>query len=360
MAQTMGILLNKFTIRRGRFRSLSHEHLDLYDRCAKRLGVNLVYFHIDGVDLKNKEVEGYVWNPQTKRYKKIKTPIPAVIHNRMLTENSRTNEKIHELCELPDIRVFNPVINRNKLFLHEYLRHDEQIRPFLPETRSFTEKNLALMADKEKLYIKPTVGSIGRGIFIIKKLPEGGYLYQTASRKSGKIPAENLWEELRVLTSGRSYIIQDSISLARYLRRPFDLRVSVQKNEHDQWALTGIVGRVAPRGSIVTNMGRGGTAVPVNKLLRHAFPDLGNDGWQNIIRQITQLSLTISHKLEEKWPTLADIGLDIGLDTSGKPWFIEVNVRDQRYTFLSAGKKELFQRTYYNPIEYGRYLLTKG
>ena len=53
---------------------------------------------------------------------------------------------------------------------------------------------------------------------------------------------------------------------------------------------------------------------------------------------------------------LGDVGLDIGVDQEGNPQFIEMNGRDQRYSFAKGGLKKVFYNTYANPIRYAVYL----
>ena len=50
------------------------------------------------------------------------------------------------------------------------------------------------------------------------------------------------------------------------------------------------------------------------------------------------------------------MGLDIGVDHDGAPWLIEVNTRDQRYTFFNAGMHETFRQLYQNPLAFCAFL----
>lgn len=78
------------------------------------------------------------------------------------------------------------------------------------------------------------------------------------------------------------------------------------------------------------------------------------------MEKIYDLSLEICQTLEKSHPGFADAGLDIGIDQRGKPWFIEVNFRDLRYSFRSAGEPQMFQNTYFHPMCYAKFLLSAG
>ncbi len=360
MKQQMGILLNTAVLKRELLRSPVFEKIYLYERFAKLYDVEPIYFPLSGLDLEKQTVSGYIWDQEEKKFRRVRRPLPRVIHNRLLTSHRKMNRKLKQLSEHPDVTVFNPVINRNKLFLHQYLYENEEIRPHLPETLPFNQENLHRMEDEPALFIKPAIGSIGRGIFLLEKKDDKKYRYLSFTKKTGILRNKNLYSRLRKITRSRPYLIQKAVSLAKYRGRPFDLRVTVQKIEKDQWTVTGMVAKVAPAGSVLTNLGRGGRAVSFEKAINHAFAGKSEKERKKIKAGIEHLSLSICKHLELKWTTLADIGLDIGLDESGKPWFIEANVRDQRYSFLSAGEHELFHRTYRYPIQYARRLLDQG
>jgi len=48
----------------------------------------------------------------------------------------------------------------------------------------------------------------------------------------------------------------------------------------------------------------------------------------------------------------------MGVDQQGNPYLIEVNVRDQRYSFYKAGELEMFKNTYRRPLEYAKSLFS--
>ncbi|MBO8171314.1 MAG: YheC/YheD family protein [Bacillaceae bacterium] len=359
MKKQMGILLDRYVLKRELLKAPVFEKIYLYEKYAKKYNIEPVYFHIFSVNLDTREVRGYVWNDRTLTFKKIKTPLPKVIHNRLLTGNAKINRRVEELCRDPEVKVFNPLINRNKLYLHHYLQEDDKIEPHLPETYPFSKENFdQLLKKNDAFFLKPATGSIGRGIIMLKKMTDDAYRFISFNRRHGIMQKENMFERLERFTRKRPYLIQKAIPLARYRNRPFDLRVTVQKAGENAWTISGMVGKVAPRGTVLTNLGRGGKAVPVDRVLSAAFPDKSEEDLDAIKVSITHLSLSICKHLENKWPNLADVGLDIGLDTEGKPWFIEANVRDQRYSFLSAGEKKLFKKTYRHPVQYAYHLLT--
>ena len=93
--------------------------------------------------------------------------------------------------------------------------------------------------------------------------------------QSGKAPKtyrfrsiKRLKHKLHTMIGKERYIVQQGILLCRIIeKRPFDLRVLVQKNERGVWSLTGIGARSPAAKSITTHVPRGGSIDDPKKLL---------------------------------------------------------------------------------------------
>src|SRR5690606_12610226 len=129
-----------------------------------------------------------------------------------------------------------------------------------------------------------------------------GYWSLRKGRRSFTLRAKQVYPFLTRLTRGRTYLIQQGIDLARYRRRPYDIRVSVQRGGGGNWQVTGMVGKVAGKGKYLTNVARGGTAVRCEKL----FSTSGLPVLYTKLR-IRKLSLSVAEHLSAKLPRLADI-----------------------------------------------------
>jgi glutathione synthase/RimK-type ligase-like ATP-grasp enzyme len=65
---------------------------------------------------------------------------------------------------LPYLKFFNPSF-LNKWKVHRLLYTNLELHPFLPETRLLNKVNLAQMLQNyHEIYLKPSNGSLGRGI----------------------------------------------------------------------------------------------------------------------------------------------------------------------------------------------------
>ena len=166
----------------------------------------------------------------------------------------------------------------------------------------------------------------------------------------------NSWPvTLQSLISNPNIIIQQRIPLAMSKGGAFDTRVSVQKNGSGGWQVSGIVGKVAKKGSFLTNVAQGGICYPLKELMK----DLPHLDHQQVHKEIEQLAIKVVQQLESEIPNLADLGLDIGITNEGMPMFIECNGRDLRVTFRNAMMLEEWKMTHVAPIRYANYLSEK-
>lgn len=232
--------------------------------------------------------------------------------------------------------------------------------PHLPETLPATPLTLRhMMSRYRSLIIKPSKGSIGRGIMKLERT-EGGWQLTCPVLRHGK----RVWRRfkfvrrlppvLRRRLSRRPHIVQQCLPLAEVDGRPFDLRVSVQRGDDGLWRVTGLVAKIAGKGKFVTNVAQGGKVARFDTILEK-FPHLDGPA---VMNAVAEFSLRVALHLSEYLPDLADIGLDVGIDSSGKPLFIECNCKDQRYSFGKAGMIETWRETYRNPIGYAHFLLS--
>ncbi len=350
MTPCIGVLINDRTFKKIRTKRSSEENLQFYVKAARKHGMTVFFTTLSRLDLKNNTASGYMY--QNNSYKLVSRTIPRVIHNRTMSRSSRLRKNLAKLAR--NHHVFNRKTRYSKYTIHRILWKNSKLRPHLPPTRTLSKTSLSSMMQRHSvLYVKPASGSIGQGIVKLARRNKA-WVMQTSAGKQ-RVQADATYAKLQKLSRGKTYIVQQGIDLARYKGRPFDLRVTVQKNRSAKWQVTGIFGKLAGRGKHVTNVARGGTAMRYPVLLRSC-------GWNasKVNRSVNRVSLHIAAHLDRKLEHLADLGLDVGLTRGGKPYFIEMNGKDLRYGFKKARMYRTWFKSYENPIGYGKYLYRKG
>lgn len=104
----------------------------------------------------------------------------------------------------------------------------------------------------------------------------------------------------------------------------------------------------------MTNVVKGGKVKRTQLLFEHS-----GFNTEQMTATVQKVSLSIAQYLSVKLSHLADIGLDMGIDKDENIKFIEMNGRDQRYSFRKANMSQTFYRTYETPMHYAKYLLNK-
>ncbi|MGG1661325.1 YheC/YheD family protein [Brevibacillus sp. NRS-1366] len=345
----IGIMLDWGIMQRGMNGDKSYEHLPYYVEIGKELGLEPVFFHPRHVLAGDERVKGFFWNGSRLIPRLVH--IPSVIHNRVLTGDGRARSTIQRLSKKKT--VFNGLVVRDKRKVHQMLWKNQQIRPFLPQTVPYSTEQLRQFLDKYWIvYVKPSIGSVGIGVARIER--HGSEYRFISSNKQRTMNRNQLLATVRKWVGNKRYLIQQGVPLARYRGKTFDIRVSVQKNGEREWTVSGLVAKVANRQNKLSNLSRGGRALPLTEAIAESFPP---ESHQQIVERISDAAVKIAEQYGQHFHSLADLGMDMGIDDQGNPYLIEVNVRDQRYSFYKAGEKSMFKQTYRHPMEYAQTLI---
>jgi glutathione synthase/RimK-type ligase-like ATP-grasp enzyme len=351
----IGILLNDRTFRGITRGAADHEAIHLYEQAADSLECQVCYFRLKDISLDSMTVRALIPDRSDARsYANRTIPLPQVIHNRAIHLRRKAQQKLARL-HAKGIFIYNRHTRYSKWFIHRLLMQDERLRQYLPETKLASSAAIrAMMRRHDSLIIKPANGSIGRGIMKLEKVGRAWRLtYPSRCKRrawNSVTFRTHLPAILRRTIRKRSYLVQQRIQLATYIERPFDLRVSVQRDGSGEWQVTGIVGKAAPARRFLTNVAQGGTVYTLEHLL-HGHQALDPIA---VRHNVSALALHIATHLGNLLPNLADLGLDIGITDQGFPMFIECNCRDLRYSFQEGGLLSEWAKVYYQPLSYGR------
>lgn len=328
------------------------ERLDLYLKAAQNRGLRVCFFRIEDVDLRSKTVRATVRTPNG-RWRKVKTRLPQVIHNRAVHRVGTAERHLKALSD-SGIVIFNRWNNYGKLSIHRHIYSNPTLRRYLPETHRFTRSNLERFLTHNSFFVKPDRGSVGRGVIKVDRLVADQWIVtsQVKDRTSiNRVRTDRLYKFLKKYTGRRRYLLQEAIRLITYNGSPLDIRVAVQTDGSGEWQITGMAAKAARRGGYLTNVFQGGTVIRLDDLFKGSTHRV-------ITKMLSDAALAIAQHLSKRLPHLADVGFDFGISRDGRLYFIEMNFRDQRYSLMLAQMPYAYFKTYDNPIAYGQHLLT--
>jgi len=219
----------------------------------------------------------------------------------------------------------------NKLEKHKALYTNPTIRRHLPDTIIYQPQRLIEYLNKYLvLYLKPYDGTGGHGIIRIKKVNQHFIIQYDQQKRE----YSNLQEIIGVINSiikKRIYLIQQGIDLISINDRPIDFRLLILKPSQN-WNVVGIRGKLAAKNKIVTNRSRGGEPITFKNALGST---LGYSDMEiaDAEQKLSELSLLIANTLEKHFRYVREIGIDIAIDTKGRPWILETNSLPRYHLF---------------------------
>jgi hypothetical protein len=207
--------------------------------------------------------------------------------------------------------------------LHRFYSKDLFLRDYLPPTAIYRHETLKRFIQQYRsVYIKPNMEHTGKGIIKAWR-GEKGYTFVKVTGKSAPwLPTvQALFQKLQIDRS-QVHVIQKSINLARFNGRIFDIRTMMMRDKKNQWRYMGILAKIAGENSVVTNVRRGhGYAMEAEQVLTKCF---NKTRALSMIQSMKELSFRICKRFDS-YKFSCQIGIDFGVDQSGRVWIIEVN-----------------------------------
>lgn len=348
--QWLGILLNDWEWEKI-VKGCSKEQVELYLKAADKYGLPVCFFRLEDINLLKQKVNAFI--KTNKGWKTTTQPLPKVIHNRAIFTKDK-NKTLREIRG-KNVLIYNAWNNYSKSKIHQLLQQSPALNQYLPLTYTYNKKNLLSFLKLNSFFLKPDRGSTGDGILKLTKLSNKVWRVLSIDRHSvrrHKIGQKHIVSHLKKYVGNRSYILQETIDLVQIDQAPIDIRISVQKNGEGVWQVSGLVAKHAKKGHYLCNVAQGGSVLRIEEVCHRLQLDE-----EETIRKLSKAALEIVEYLDAHLLNLADVGLDLGLDQAGNVFFIEMNSRDQRYSFQLASLDDTFTLTYENPIHYGYYLL---
>lgn len=358
----LGVLLEPKQLHMALAGNYGFEYLPFYAAAAVRLGHRVVFFTDTAVAL-NGTVEAYELDSATEELRRGVYELPKVIHNRVLWHHGE-EANVFQAVRLTEAHLFNQVTRFDKWEVQRVLNDSPTVKEYLLHASLLASEDQVQnwLRTYNEVYVKPCSGSLGIGVMRLT-LQRDDF---TGLRRRGTLQVQstsaNDWKIRRLQrvlqnTASRPYLIQEGAKLLRFNNQLVDFRVTVQKGADGCWTTTGIVAKVGAKGTHLTNLARGGTAVHARKVLQ---PTFGRNDSEIVYDQLAAAGLVIAQRLETLDPAVADIGLDLAVTQEGAVKFIEANGRDLRITFRNAGEHKMWRHTHQNPMGYGHYLLGAG
>ncbi|WP_312118122.1 YheC/YheD family endospore coat-associated protein [Brevibacillus reuszeri] len=327
----VGILVSTYNAQyqQSPFGPLSAFFNEVADINRKRGGI-VCAFRLQDVNWDAGIVRGLVRRGGVWRQKVL--PLPQCIYNRLVSRQRERSEQMTawvQRCKDANIPFFNERF-LNKWHVHAALEQQEAAALHLPSmVRYQSQEDLRQMLSTYRtIYAKPANGSMGKGIFRLRRTQVGYSLARPGGMNQSFSSLQGLHHFLSKRTKGKPYLLQQGLPLIGISGRPTDFRVLVQKNRAGEWSVTSMVARLG-QNRIVSNISRGGSMLTPLHALRVCGPwATSNKPSPQLLRDV---ALKLSILLEEALPGhYAEFGVDLGVDVRGHVWLLEVNSKPSK------------------------------
>lgn len=263
-------------------------------------------------------------------------PLPDVIYNRIHSrklEQLRIFQTFREKLDRYNIPFFNDRF-LSKWEVYQALSREEKMKPFLPETELLSKENLTAFIKKfPTLFLKPVHGSQGKNIIKLSQDDAGLLHVQTsfsspADQLGKRLSQDEIFQKIDTLLARRMYIIQQGIPLVAHQSRAMDFRVLCHKSENDHWISTSVVARISSEQQFVSNVAQGGEVVKPLSALGLFFQKKTAKEILALLKEIAIEAAAIISRYSAG--ITGELGIDIGVDTAGKLWLIEINSKPSK------------------------------
>jgi hypothetical protein len=288
-------------------------------------------------------------------------PLPDVVYNRLSSRKAEKTAGIEGFKERfvrKDIPLFNWSFF-DKWDVYKMLDGDDSFR-FVPESRiNPSADQIREMLEKHKfIYLKPTGGSLGIGIYRITYNASRGYFARY--RKAGKnvlVRYAKFDGLMRMLGTGRgrltNYVAQQGIRLIEIDSCPIDFRFHLTKNGRNEWVVAAIGAKKAGKGSVTTHIRTGGQLMTAEQVLRQTHGGRA----EQVLANAKDTAIKLANGIEKNYNhLLGELGFDIGIDQNEKIWMFEANAKPGRSIFKHPSLKDQDKATISYVHDYCLYL----
>lgn len=332
--------------------------------CADARQVRICVFTLHSVRWEERRIEALQYDANADAWHKRILPLPSIVYDRRFfrsaLERRRHASRIIRLKRM-GVLFLNTTIG-DKWDVYVELMKDADLQSLLPVTWTYTgpKSLIRWFEHHDEVFLKPQHGSKGmRTLRIVRDALGRFHLNgRDAYNRSYTAVLRNLPMVSRFVERAvrrQRFLMQPYLQLTTSLGQAFDVRALMQKDGDGRWSLTGTAVRQGQPGSATSNLHGGGDAFETESFLRREF---GEQRMHALCKALHRAARRIAPLIEQRYGRLCELGIDFGIDRSGKLWLLEVNSKPGKTIFAKSGQFTAKTQSICNPLRYAEYLWT--
>lgn len=303
-------------------------------------------------------VQGQRFDSHKEEWVMDEFPVPKILYDRCFyTDDLRSKQTlaiVQWLKSREDLTFLGNGLP-NKWSIYEILAKSA-LSPYVPETEKAAESKSVIekLHKWKKIVLKPAFGSGGNGLYTIQC---SGRTFKIEADFTGSLTVDMFHSQteteawLNQLFIKRDYLVQPYYSLTDIENRPFDIRVLLQKNSLGNWVIRGKGIRRGKHNGIVSNLHAGGEVMPFEEYVASLPRKIS----AFMILELNEILSKLPGILESSFPSLFELGIDIGVSKDHALWILDTNSKPGRKVLFQTNP-ELADILYSAPLEYAIYL----
>lgn len=332
----------------------------------RRIGGMGYFFTLEDIDWKRRlilghtHIPGSVPGPTDPRRVPLASgafPFPDVVYRRRSVPADVLERMRAEMTPW----IFNNSRASHKFTQARLLGGTPGIAGHVPEMRPLDGPEVldAMLNRYGTVFLKRRSLGAGHGVVRVVPADEGGYVLTRRLHSQRPQEERAVVPDFTALTrflgratgyawSEDTWFVQQAVKLARWEGRPFDVRVTVQRDGMGHWVVNGMYVRIAP--TVDSALTRRGGYELARGFFGRVWPGRGNE----VYARVSAFALRCVTVLDRHLGPLGDVGVDVLIDESGKHWFLEANP-GPGYLTVGPGDTE-YPRVLSGPIVFASYL----
>ncbi|HWO94819.1 MAG TPA: YheC/YheD family protein [Bacillus sp. (in: firmicutes)] len=287
--------------------------IGLHDVIQEQGGLLLVF---SPEDMYTTYMSGKVYNRDMQEWIDVITPVPDVIYNRfpnrIQEKKGACKQAIHRF-QKEKIPFFNPHFFSKRELYQLFFQHPF-LKEYLPETFQY-ESGLTLSQMLERhgiVYIKPSEGSKGKGIYRVIQTPEGRILVETIEKST---VYEHISDFIHASSFNKNWLVQQAIQSDCINGKRYDLRIIATRSKKKH-QVSGIGIRQSLSQDVTTHVPNGGQIIP----LSHVSDRLD-------LPLIENITAVCGQALEKEYGLIGEFSIDMARSFEGRYYILEVNAK---------------------------------
>ncbi|MCE4051081.1 YheC/YheD family endospore coat-associated protein [Bacillus sp. Au-Bac7] len=327
-------------------------------KLGKSLAFDVYHFVPSSYNPLTEKVSGKIFDSEQNCWLTQDFPVPSFLYDRCYYQensHSRQCKNIVEWLKQKKDIVFIGNGLPNKLKLYDVLKASK-LAPYIPKSKQVISADELLedLRFVNPIILKPINGSQGNGIYFIKE--QHKRIFVRTDKKERHV--EHIFKDkekfsrwLTTLLQKNDYFSQSYLPLCNQDKQPFDIRALLQKNGQNKWEIIEKGIRLGAKDRIISNLSAGAEVIPFKQWLDTAPYKMKSF----IENEINDILSSLPPILEQSFPALFELGVDIGITENGSLWILDVNSKPGRKVILLA-YPDLSERLYKAPLAYAAML----